>query len=535
MSWYVYHPKLSHSDWLRLSATERMIDEAAQRSAAKIVSGTSSLSGAIERSLNKNSESIVGAISESTSVLAGSLNEISRQLDSISMSIDDFRADFNWWAEKQTSQLESIKSILESIKESLERRHRTEAFELFAESREYVFHQMYDKALRNIEIAIHGGGAVRGYELEWRFWEHLGFLRLGDKHNNSLQVIDLKKAETAFFTGAKLAEREGAVDGAVRCLLCATQAAYCDGDMTTADSHVRHALRLRPLLPEANWLFGRLSWEDRNDDAAEQAFFDALINDHQYACRFYVDPVFPQHLSRLERISEKLADRLLRHQDVEKPLSSANDLLGVCHRVSTLVHGDTRAPFSKSVSLEDAERALASINQAAKSTKLEDAAFMASAGINRIKQMISDGRNFLETAKSRANEEVERLGARSTASIFAAAWAVFWFFYISCGIFVAVGLLYMDEAPSGEISIGTLFALPFAIALGPLSVLFFTHFVFTDAATPQSARTIVVSFWGFALLGSFAIWRFCMTGASGRNSKYQRMQEAIRLVDRAKS
>ncbi len=290
MSWYVFDPKLPYNEWLRLGAAERTIDEAAKRTAEKIVSGSRHLIASIEEFSDKKANCILHAIRTSTGATTDSLDRISEQLDSISISIDNFHADFNWWAEKQSEQLTTIQDMLQGIQTSLERRHRNEAFELFAESREYVFHRMYGKALRSIQIAIYGSEKIRGYELEWRFWEHLGFLRFGNEQNNLGEIVDLIKAEEAFLMGASLAEREGAKSGAVRCLLAATQAAYCNGEIASATSHVRHALRLQPKLPEANWLCGRIYWEQENDRLAEQAFFDSLIDDYRYSRRFWNDP-----------------------------------------------------------------------------------------------------------------------------------------------------------------------------------------------------------------------------------------------------
>lgn len=528
MSWYVYNPKLSHTDWLRLRATERMIDDASRRNAVQIVSGSNNLRHALERKIDQNTQSIIGTIRESTDILSSSLNQISGQLDSISTSIEDFRADFNWWSEKQSAQLKTIEDILEKIRESLERRHRTEAFEFFAESREYVVHQMYEKALINIELAIHGDKNIRGYELEWRFWEHLGFLRLGDEKNNSQTIIDLKKAEEAFLMGAKLADREGAKSGAVRCLLGASQAAYCAGSKAAAISHAREARRLQPSLPEANWIYGRLSWEDGDEQAAEQAFFDALVNDHSYVLRFCIDPLFSLQQSRFKQLCDRLTEKLLRHQEIGRPLAKANDLIKICDRVSNLVYGKSNAAPFGPTNLEDTQKKLSKINEVAKANAVAEAAYMVSDGIVDVNNIISGGRNFLNIAKNRASEKMKELGSGNSNDLWSAVVAVFWFFYISCGVFIVAGMFLSEE-----VGIGNLLLLPFGVALGPLVMLFISGSAFNDPTAPDSARTLIVFFWTFAALGSLAVWHFFRRAAPGRNAEYQKMLEAVRIVDRA--
>lgn len=528
MSWYVFNPHLSYNDWLRLSAAERMIDKAARQNAEKIASGARHLNKNMECIIEKSGQSIRNEIELLNNSVTSSLDRISGQLDSISMSIDNFHADFNWWAEKQSRQLSTIQDILERIQESLERRHRTEAFELFSESREYVFHRMYEKALRNIEIAIHGSDKIRGYELEWRFWKHLGFLRLGDEQNNSRDIVNLKKAQEAFLMSASLAEREGSNNGAVRCLLAASQAAYCNGDIASATSHVHQALRLQPMLPEANWLCGRLYWEKKNDESAEQSFFKSLQHDHLYSHRFWNDPIFPKSQDRLNRICNNLTARLRKHRDVQKPLTTANNLLKSCRRVSDLISVKSGGRFAPAMDLANTEEEIANINDITKSAKVEDAAFMASAGSVRVNHIISECKDFLYRASSYANGRLKELSSEGSSEFAGATFAAFIFVYVACAAFIVIGLLVFEE-----ITFFNLILLPFGVALAPLVMIFISGSAFNDPSAPENARMLIMFFWAFVVLGSFVTWHFVRRRAPHRGTEKRKLHEAVRIADRA--
>ena len=305
---YVHKPGgPSWHEWLILREQRQIVLEAAERQKEDI---TRSIEDSADKAADKAADTIRQAIETASEK---NVEAERRSTEEILLSIGEFHADFNWHLENVELALDHMNAILSHVRDELSRRHRSEAFEFYYQSLEYAQHGMFEKALNSIEVAIHGDErGARGYELEWRFWEHLGRLRLGSLKN--ITIVDLERAENAFLQAAHLATQKAAA----RCLVGAAFAAYADGRLPDAIDHIRSALSHHPDLAEAQWNLGRYLWQAETYQEAADGFYRALSVDPNYARRFKDDEALQEPAGETRCLHANLVQKFRQRFDRDR-------------------------------------------------------------------------------------------------------------------------------------------------------------------------------------------------------------------------
>jgi tetratricopeptide (TPR) repeat protein len=480
MAWYVYDPRLPYVDWLRLSKQHEIADRAATKNAELIVGSMEDLT----KNLRNQTDSILAdamtAFQSLESQLSSGLSDISGRLDSISVSIEAFRSDFNWHMQEINSSLASIGRVLEDIRETLSRKHRSEAFEFFQQSLEYAHHRRFDKAIRSIEIAIHGDHQTRGYDLEWRFWEQLGRLRLGSNENNSREIVDLRKAEEAFLEGARLAER-GAPDGAARCLLGAAWAAYADGRIPTAVGHARQAIHQSPNLAEAHWQLARHLLVSGQRDQAEEGFFRALRLDPTYEKRVKEDLSALLTEGEFNRLVGSLTARFRAGVALDAQLASLR---------ARLEAGRFGNPEAWRLKAE-----LDRLSELSRSTKLLDAIFIASQGNKILERLITAVSGLVEQEQQSIHREIERLRSVLASGATERLRALLIGAYFFCSVAVLILTPVYEDDPS---TLGIILA----VLLSPIAL---AVSVAGAGSLPLTLRVVVFGVLALVVAGALTV------------------------------
>lgn len=407
MSWYIFDSG-PYRDWLRLDEIKKSIDNASVENARRVVGSiddfkrqTSDASILFKECAEEIWDELdyIASVSQeqvaATKEMSSALDELRDDFGRFSCSFDSFRADFSWHTELLVSNFKQIDKVLCSLQQVLERKHRTEAFEFFQQSLEYTRHKRFEKALHYIDIAINGDGSTRGYELEWRFWEQLGRLRMGSEANTSEGVMDLAKAEDAFLEAATLAT-VASPNGAARCLLAAGASAYAQGRLNVAIQYAEHAGRHALTLerPEVLWQYSRYLWErGQSEDfsRAENNLFVALHHDPTYADRFLKDGIFVRRTAEFTRLINNLLNRF-------RPTTSFGTTLSSLEKRAQKLTLDFQRLALANDNMKDIITDINLLSRQASSSQLVDILFVA-----------SKGQRLLESLQHKVDQNAVRL------------------------------------------------------------------------------------------------------------------------------
>jgi tetratricopeptide (TPR) repeat protein len=135
--------------------------------------------------------------------MEGGLETLSWNIQEVSRGIGELNSSFHWAFGEMIGELTRLNSAVPELVKIAKTPAQTAANEHFQIAREAFRQQLYAEAIEEAEKAI------ERYKLEWRFHSLIGTIRLGN--------------------------------------LAASWAAYCQGSMGRALTHVEEALKLNPL------------------------------------------------------------------------------------------------------------------------------------------------------------------------------------------------------------------------------------------------------------------------------------------------
>jgi formylglycine-generating enzyme required for sulfatase activity len=250
--------------------------------------------------------------------LQSGFSEISCQLGDVSRGLRDLDASFRWGFSGLLAGLGGLQDSLEALIQIAKTPAQTAAFEHFENARQALRQGMYPESLEELGKAIGGvPGVSPGYELEWRFHQLQGIVRLGSFDNVDPDVVDQAQAEQAFLLAARYAKADSPKEAA-RALMSAGWAAYVQSPHASAKladalKHTEAALALNPGLSEALFQAAKVHMSLDRPKEGLVPLRAAVEQDPRYLVKAASDGEFQQHRRELDAFlaalrKEKLAD-----------------------------------------------------------------------------------------------------------------------------------------------------------------------------------------------------------------------------------
>lgn len=320
MSIYVYGTRLSYRDYLQAKSFEDGLRFEIDKQTRSII--------ASNEELQQEGLAIVKQLGDS---VARGFEQLSLDIDSISSGIDELNSTFRWGFSEIIASLGHINDALNELILIAKTPSQIWACEQFDIARDAFRQGLYEDTLEYLNRAINGFGSNTGYKIEYRFHFLLGTVRIGSFKNNSSEIVNLVKAESAFLAAAKYA-RHDLPHEAGRALVAAGWAAYCQGKFTEAQEHTEQAISLYPDLAEAHFQLAKIAMHCNKSTKALPYLKNAIDLDRGYAIKCAADDDFRPYeesvnslLKELYQNIQKKAGNALR--ELEKLLPK----VGKCH------------------------------------------------------------------------------------------------------------------------------------------------------------------------------------------------------------
>lgn len=294
MSIYVYGTRLSYRDYLQAKSFEDGLRFEIDKQTRSII--------ASNEELQQEGLAIVKQLGDS---VARGFEQLSIDIDSISSGIDELNSTFRWGFSEIIASLGHINDALNKLILIAKTPSQTWAYEQFDIARNAFRQGLYEDTLEYLNCAINGFGGNTGYKIEYRFHFLLGTVRIGSFKNNSSEIVNLVKAESAFLAAAKYA-RHDLPHEAGRALVAAGWAAYCQGKFTEAQEHTKQAISLYPDLPEAHFQSAKIQMHVGSPDRALPFLRQAIELDRGYSIKAAADNDFKRYEAKVHALLNTL-------------------------------------------------------------------------------------------------------------------------------------------------------------------------------------------------------------------------------------
>lgn len=295
MSTYYWGSGLSYTQYLQARS---FVDDVkhSQNRAAKAVKlevsrQTRELIASQESLAKENIRCLESGFSQVAAATERGFETLSWDIQDVSRGLGELNSTFQWGFSEMINQLTRLNSAVSELVKIAKTPVQTAANEHFQIARDAFRQGLYMEALEE------GAKAIDAYKLEWRFHSLIGTIRLGNV-SGGFELIDLHKAEESFLLAARYAKADYAED-AGRAYLAASWAAYCQGKMGPALSHVEEALKLHPRLAEAMFQAGKIYMALGEPDSALNLLGGAISIDKGYALKAAGDGDFKRYEQQL--------------------------------------------------------------------------------------------------------------------------------------------------------------------------------------------------------------------------------------------
>lgn len=298
MSVYVWSSSLSYADYLQADSMVSDVTDAVDRSGARISSNLAQ----IDSSIRQSTDAITVQFSEVASQLASQTEVAEFQhkvLETISGDIQELTAAFNWSSCQILAELGEMNRNLSDLVKLARTPAQTAAYEQFEIARDAFRKRLYSDCLESLERAISGDGRSPGYKMEWRFHQLAATIRLGFRGCDR-RLFDLAKAEEEAMLAARYARTDFPVE-AGRAFLMAGWAAYCRGEVDSAQKYTALSIRHWPSLPEAHYQRAKILMHAGRAADGLAALREALKRDRSYCLKVPLDRDFARDLPALTR------------------------------------------------------------------------------------------------------------------------------------------------------------------------------------------------------------------------------------------
>jgi len=305
MSNYVFGTSLSYRDYLQAKSFENSLKSEISKQTRTIIASNEEL----------QREHI--SISQATS--AG-IEQLSFQAQDISEKLDELNATFQWGFSELLMAVGEVNTTLTQLVKIAKTPAQTWAYEQFDIARDAFRKGLYQESLEYLDRAINGYAGNTGYKIEYRFHYFLGAIHLGSFRNNSNEISDIPKAESAFLAAAKYARLDQPPE-AGRALFAAGWAAYCQGRISEGIRFTEDSLQLAPDVAEAHFQLAKFLMHQGNPDRALLSLKRAIEFDRLYTIKAAGDDDFRRYEDILQAFLESL--RLEAKQVAEQALATA--------------------------------------------------------------------------------------------------------------------------------------------------------------------------------------------------------------------
>ncbi|MEM4402589.1 MAG: hypothetical protein QW376_08960 [Candidatus Caldarchaeum sp.] len=290
---YVWSSGLSYEQYLQAKEFVDKITDAARESGS-----------AVRMEISRQTREIIASretLKQENIRLRESLTEgfetLSYELQDISAGISELNARFHWGFSQVIAGIGRMNDTLAELIKVAKTPAQNAAYEQYEIARDAFRKGLYPESLKAVEKAI------ATYELDWRFHQLKGALRMGSVRDQSL--MDLGQAEESFLLAARYAKTDYREDAA-RAFLAAGWAAYCQGKLKEALEHTKQAITIRRKLGEAYFQAAKVYMALNEVNNALPALGRAVSLDADYVLKAAADGDFQRHEDELRQFFKAL-------------------------------------------------------------------------------------------------------------------------------------------------------------------------------------------------------------------------------------
>lgn len=308
MSYYAYGGNVSYSDYLTAKSFIGDINtatrESGQRVSMEISNQTRNIIASNEALAREGIQAMEYATERMTYVLQDGFSRLSYDLGEISSGISKLHATFHWGFGQMIAGIGRMNDSLDALIKIAKTPAQSAAYEQFQIARDAYRQGLYAECLEALDKAISGDHISSGYKLEWRFHKMKGTILLGFV-GGDLSLQDLTGAEESFLLAARYAKADYP-DHAGQAFLSAGWAAYCQGRLKEALTHIEQAMAISPTLGEAFFLAAKVRMALGQVDAAFPVLRRAVDLDKFFALKAAGDADFQKYDGKLRDFLEAM-------------------------------------------------------------------------------------------------------------------------------------------------------------------------------------------------------------------------------------
>lgn len=244
---------------------------------------------------------VIEAERAGTATLALQLDDISHRLEA---HLDEITKTMEWGFSELLLSLGHVADGITELISISRTPAQTWAYEQFVMSQDEVRRRLFPEALASVTRAIRGYGGQPGYQSEFRFHYLLGVLHLGSFANCSPEVVNVAAAEQDFLAAHRYGEHDYPSEAA-RALHAAGRAAYVQGELERAGTHLAKSLHLRNRIA-TRYLYAKVLAAQGNRNEALMALERAIRRQYGYALKAAGDGDFARFGGEVHQLIARL-------------------------------------------------------------------------------------------------------------------------------------------------------------------------------------------------------------------------------------
>ena len=199
--------------------------------------------------IHERVRSVITGASDISDETGQGLGMLEGELEAVAGDIPQLKAGFQWGFGQVIIRMGGMNDSRDVLIRAAGTPAKRAAYEQFEIAHDAFRRTSYGECLEALDKAIGGDHAVPGHEMEWRFHQMKGVVRLGF-YTCEEGLLDPARAQAAFLAAARYAEA-GNPEDAAKAFLAAGWSAFVEGKFQEALKHTDQAVALDAGLTEA--------------------------------------------------------------------------------------------------------------------------------------------------------------------------------------------------------------------------------------------------------------------------------------------